>query len=308
MSRARWTMPCLGVAALAGCGLDLSAPQPWVALADVGPPLTAELVTAPPPSPFRDAHPATPEPLRVVTYNVETGISVDALAATITDDPALAAAGVILLQEEEAYPDEPGSRTAQLAARLGMGHVYVPAREKPRDGDGAPGTHGIALLSAFPLANVIKMELPDAGKGRHRIAIAADVLVGGRVLHVVDVHLETLLGPRERVAQLHPAVVDLPATTLVAGDFNTSWVEWVDGRVPVLSASGATDQAPVIDSYMTAQGFDAPTRDSGPTERMFGLESRLDAIYARGLTTRYGGVERAGPSDHWPLWVDVTLP
>ena len=98
-----------------------------------------------------------------------------------------------------------------------------------------------------------------------------------------------------------------PETTLIAGDFNMSWVEWVDGKLPVLSSTRASDQAPVVDGYMRDQGFETPTAGSGNTEHMFGLEQRLDAIYTRELTATFGGVEHVGPSDHWPLWIDLTL-
>ena len=56
-------------------------------------------------------------------------------------------------------------------------------------------------------------------------------------------------------------------------------------------------------------GFAAPTANVGPTERKYGVESRLDAIYTRGLIVGEGHVERSvAGSDHWPVWVDVTLP
>jgi endonuclease/exonuclease/phosphatase family metal-dependent hydrolase len=163
-------------------------------------------------------------------------------------------------------------------------------------------------LSAFPIENVDRMDLPESSKrSQHRIAIQATIDVDGRPLHVIDLHLDTMLSAKQRVAQLSPIVIDAPATTLVGGDFNTCWVEWVNGKVPVLSSSRASDQAPVIESYMHAIDFDAPTKDSGPTEHLLGLEQRLDAIYTRGLVATFGKVEHVGPSDHWPMWIDVDL-
>ena len=295
----------LGVAALAGlagCALDMTESRPWVPVEEITGVLAAEL-SLPPSMTGGGVRPAVmPDPLRVVTYNVQLGLDVEALAVSLLEHPALGPAAVYLLQEEEAHPEEAASRTSRLAARLGFGYVYVPARE--REG----GTHGLAILSAFPIVGVSKMELPDAGKGHLRIAVAAEIEVLGRRLHVIDLHLDTKLNTQERIAQLHPIVIDAPATTLIAGDFNTCWVEWVDGTIPVLSSSRAADQAPIVDSYMRELGFDTPTAGSGPTEHMFGLEQRLDSIYTRGLGVRFGGVERVGPSDHWPMWVDVELP
>lgn len=291
--------------AIAGCGVDLGATQPWVPVADddgFGPALRAESSAPPPPGAARSRTPAEVSSLRVVTYNVQYGPAPEAIAAAILGAPALRGADVFLVQEIEAYPAEAGSRAAQLAGLLGLGYVYVPARQVQ------DGTHGLAILSAFPLQNVQRMMLPDAGKGHPRIAMQAEVVVGDRRLHLINLHLDTKLNTAERLAHLRPAVIDAPQTTLVAGDFNTCWVEWVGGELPVLSSSSASDQAPVVDSYMRALGFATPTAGSGPTEHMLGFELRLDSMYPRGLEVTFGGVEHVGPSDHWPMWMDVTLP
>jgi endonuclease/exonuclease/phosphatase family metal-dependent hydrolase len=291
------------VVALTGCsGLNMSGDLPWVPLSDVGVPLVPETAATPsPPNTFRSTHPATTAPLRVVTYNVQYAPDPVAIAATITADPQLASAGLILFQEIEAYPDEGESRTTKIAAALGMGYVYVPARLK------GAGSHGLAILSSFPITNVEKMDLPDSShKTQHRIAISADIDVNGNLLHVIDVHLDTELAATERIAQLHPAVIDAPPASMVAGDFNMAWVEFANG-VPVLTGTGASDQAPIVDSYMHALSFDTPAAGSGPTEHMFGVEQRLDAIYTRDLDVTFGAVERVGPSDHWPMWLDVTF-
>jgi len=297
-------MRSLSLVALAACSIDMSQAQPWVPIEAVGAPLVPELAADPPSPPgSRGTRPAvTTTPLRVVTYNVEYGPDIPGAIGALTSDPELAKAGLVLVQEIEAYPGEGASRTAQLAAGLGFGYVYVPARVR---GD---GTHGLAILSAFPITNVEKMDLPDSAKPtQHRIAISADIDVDGHLLHIINVHLDTKLDARERIAQLSPSVVDAPPATLVAGDFNTSWIAWVHG-IPVLDTTGASDQAPVVDSYMTHLGFDAPTRDSGVTEHMYGIEQRLDSIYTRDLDATFGGVVRVGPSDHWPMWLDVRLP
>lgn len=298
-------MSCAALAALAllastGCGLDMSGGSGWIPIEDVGVPLVAERL-APPPTTTRSRGAISTSPLRVVTYNVQYGPDIPGAAAAIANTPALASAGVILVQEIEAYPAEAGSRAAQLAALLGMGYVYVPARLK---GD---GTHGLAILSAFPISNVQKMDLPDAKHlTQHRIAVSVTLDLGDRLVDLIDVHLDTTLNTQQRIAQFSPVVMNAPANVVIAGDLNTSWVEWVGGTVPVPSSSGAADQAPVVDDYMRHQGFATPTSNSGPTEHMLGLELRLDSVYTRGLTPMFGGVEHVGPSDHWPMWVDIT--
>jgi endonuclease/exonuclease/phosphatase family metal-dependent hydrolase len=282
---------------LAACGVDLGPAQPWESIDQAG--VDASMMPEESaPGTFRSSRLVSSDPVRVVTYNTEYGENPAGLAAAILGDPDLANAGVFLLQEEESYPSEPESRAATLAGLLGLGYLYVPAREKHG------GTHGLSIMSAFPIDNLEKMMLPLADNGVPRMALSADVHVGDKVLHVIDIHLETRLNPKERVAQLHPAVIDAAADVLIAGDFNTNWVTWA-GSVPVLAAE--RDQVPVLNSYMASLAFDAPSADSGPTEHAFGVEFKLDSIYTRGLETTFGGVVRTGPSDHWPMYIDVRL-
>ena len=94
--------------------------------------------------------------------------------------------------------------------------------------------------------------------------VQADVVVGTQRLHVIDVHLETYLDAQQRVLQLRPAVIDAASPVLVSGDFNMGWLQWPASYVPIVSASTASDQSAVIDSYMRALGFDEPTASSGP--------------------------------------------
>lgn len=295
--RALW---CL---VIAGCGVEVGPAGPWVPIEQIAGQLAAETGAMP------AANRMLPrDSLRVVTYNVDEenpDLEPAQLAAAIADDPALARADVFLLQEEEAHPEEGRSRTSKLAELLGLAYVYVPSHPK------GTGTHGLAILSAYPITNVEKMDLPLAGPDR-RIAVSANILVGDRSLHVIDVYLEACASGVKRIAQLSPAVDALTDPVLVTGDFNMTWVEFLSGPpepcVPILSGTSASDQATVVDSYMGALGFDEPAAHVGPTAHAFGLDVRLDGIYPRGLAYSFGGLERVGPSDHWPMWIDVELP
>ncbi len=285
------------LATLAACGIDLGPAQPWESVNQAGVDATMQAEISAPDT-FRAARLVATEPVRVVSYNTEFGQDPEGLAATLLGNPELARAGIFLIQEEESYPDEPESRAATLARLLGLGYIYVPAREK------LGGTHGLALMSAFPIDHVERMLLPLADNGVPRMALSADVHIGDKTLHVINIHLETRLNAGDRVAQLHPSVIDAPDAVLVAGDFNTNWVTWA-GKLPVLAEEN--DQVPILDSYMASLGFEAPSKDWGPTEHRFGLEFKLDSIYTRGLETTGGGVVRSGPSDHWPMYIDVHL-
>ncbi len=283
------------IALASGCGTDLGPGGSWTAWDDIDGRLRPELV--PPPAPDEPG-----ERIRVATFNVEFAADPDGLARAIADDPELASVDLLLVQEIESYPDEPASRAARLAAALAMGYVYAPARE-----DGA-GSHGIAVLSRFALDAVQVMELPRAdlgGRTRRRIALAATV---GGSIRIVCVHLDTRINISDRVAQLHPAVSDLPDRTVVAGDFNSNPYLWLDGTAPVPPADAVadTDQAPLLDDFMAAMDFATPTADLGATWHAGPLRARLDSIYTRGFTTTGGGVASGvAGSDHWPLWLDV---
>jgi endonuclease/exonuclease/phosphatase family metal-dependent hydrolase len=295
----------LGLAMLlsvAACGPEIGPTQPWVDVDDIQGVLRPEW--ADPPAPL--VRPDPRERLRIVTYNVHKGENVEGIARSFADDVELAQAQVVMVQEIEDHPGEDGSRASRLAALLGMGFVYAPERV---EGD---GTHGTALLSVFPLANVQVMQLPHIElpwSSAQRIALGADVVVGSMSFRVVTVHLDTRLNVPQRILQLRPAIIDEPERTIVGGDFNTNTYIWAEGSIPNLpveSVVGADHQALALDDYMRALRFTTPTANSGSTQHTAVLDSRLDSIFVRSLSAQPGRVEREiGLSDHFPLWVDV---
>jgi endonuclease/exonuclease/phosphatase family metal-dependent hydrolase len=275
---------------------------PWQPAAAITGALALEL--GPPPA----APPPRPAVLRIVTWNVETGADPDALAAAIRASPALAAADVILVQEIEAYPDEPGSRAARLAAALGMTWCYAPARVE------ADGTHGEAILARFPLVDPEVKQLPYVDQpvnARHRIALRAGVDLGaGLTVPVVTVHLDVRLGPVDRIRQLDPAVSDNPDTVVIGGDFNTNPWAWIETLIPLTGTEAIVgqDQAQIVDDYFDALGFATPLPPSADTHTFPVVDMRLDAVYPRGLPAVATGVDPASGSDHYAVWLDVALP
>lgn len=299
----------------AGCDMGVGPTAEWVPIDDLAGDITAELGAPPtPPSGptlasgdvpatrYSGIDAAAKPVIRVASYNVEEGGRIDDIAAAFRDDPDLESVTLLFVQEAERHGEASGMR--DLAEQLGWGWVYVPARFK----DG--GTQGLAVLSPYPLDNVERMELPHADGGTERIAIRADIDVDGRRLRIINVHLDTKLNITDRIVQLRPAVIDAAPSAIVAGDFNTNPYLWQATTIPNRPAAAVadTDQAPLVDDYMAGLGFATPTAGLGPTEHKYGVESRLDAIYVRGLAARPGEVRRdIELSDHWPLWIDVTL-
>lgn len=292
----RW----LVLATLAGCVDVGDSGGPWTPLAAIEGELAAEI--GPPPAP-RD--PPT-ETLRVVTWNVHRGPDIDSLADEIARSTEVARADVLLVQEIEAYPSEGATRASRLAAALAMTWVYVPARS---EGD---GTHGLAMFSRYPLADVTKRELPfleSSFNERNRIAVGADVVLGERRVRVVDVHLDVRIGAVDRVRQLHPAVNEIPDAVVVGGDFNTNPWAWAAGAIPLVGTEAIVgqEQAAVIDDYLAGKGFASAISVDVATMRLPAFQIRTDDLYARELPIRGAGVEHVGGSDHWPVWVDVGL-
>jgi len=287
-------------ALLAACTADLGPPGEWTPWDQVEERFRPELVE--PPSPA-----APSATLRIVSFNVERASDPDLLVRGIQADAEISQADVLLVQEIDAYPEEDGSRAARVAAALGVGYVYAPARRQD------DGTHGLAIFSRHRLDNVRVMALPFADlsfRSVRRVALAADVATPNGPVHLINVHLDTRLNVTERILQLRPAVLDAADPVVVAGDFNTNPYVWADGSIPLLPTDAIvdTDQGPVLDDYMRALAFDTPTAGVGATQHIAGFELRLDAIYTRGLELGEPHVERdVNVSDHWPLWLDVTV-
>ena len=244
--------------------------------------------------------------LRLATFNVALGEDVTALADSLRASAALRELDLLLVQEIERHPGEERSRADRLAELLDRSYLYAPARLTD---DG--GTHGLAVLSRWPLEDAQVMELPYFELGlvsSQRIALAVTALVTGRPLRGIDVHLDTRLNLRDRLAQLRPVVTALPDQVVVGGDFNSNPFLWLDRTMPMLPAYTVSsfDQADAIDEYMRALGYATPTEGSGSTFNLPAVPMRLDSVFVRGLPVESSGVDRSVVvSDHFPLWVEL---
>ncbi|MDB4956907.1 MAG: endonuclease/exonuclease/phosphatase [Myxococcales bacterium] len=283
---------------VAGCVDSTDQGGPWQDISGITGVFAPE--TGPAPAP-RDP-PACA--LRVATWNLHTGPDPADLAAQILASRELVSADVLLTQEIEAHPTETGSRSQRLAGALGMTWIYAPARI---EGD---GTHGIAIFSRFPLEAAAVRQLPFVDRPihpSHRIALAADVVIGTERIRVVDVHLETRLSAGDRIRQLHPAINDAGEQLILGGNFNSQPWAWVDGVVPVTSTEAVVgqDHAQIIDDYLGQNAFAGAVSPDATTMRIPLFSMRLDNLYARGNPILAAGVEHVDGSDHWPVWFDV---
>ena len=142
----------------------------------------------------------------------------DGLAAMTPD--------VICLQE--CFAAQGFDTAAWLAAELGLGAHAAPARGKPRRHDGRDlfSTSGLAVLVRGEAVSARLALASDPADGE-RIAQRVDVVVQGRPLRVLNLHLTHLRGATAlRRAQLDAALAwactDLAGGLVVAGDLNAT--------------------------------------------------------------------------------------
>ncbi len=251
---------------------------------------------------------AIPPVIRVVSFNVHHGDNVPALVMAIRSHAELCSADVWLLQEMEAFPAEGKSRTQRLAEALGLNYVYAPARLK----EAGDGTHGLAILSRFPMSDIEVVPLKRFQLGvntRRRIALGVTLHLGERRLRVYNLHLDTRINADQRIEQLRDVVEAAQRQPLrevvLGGDFNTNPIYWLLPLLPVFRSN----QAKAVDDYMKQNGFAAPFAEGSGTVRKWYGKYRVDAVYGRGLAVRRWNVESGvSVSDHFPLWVDLAVP
>lgn len=297
MSAPSTTLALIGLA-LGACTSFEDDGTPWRPASEI----TGELAPDVGPAPALAGD--TPRVLRVATWNVHYGQDTAGLAGNLAASPVLSAADVLLLQEIEAYPDEAGSRARRIAEQLGMTWFYAPARVEGR------GTHGIAILSRFPLEQPMIRALPYIDQpynARHRNAQSVEVVAGDARFRIVNVHLDLRIGIVDRIRQLSPAVVELAGPALLGGDFNSNPYAWIDSAVPLAGSEAivGADQATVLDDYFADQGMAGAVPPTAGTARIPLLDIRIDNLYARDHAIVDAGVEHVDGSDHWAVWFDV---
>lgn len=223
---------------------------------------------------------ATPESIRVVTFNIKFAREVDRAAELLRTTASIHPADIVTLQEM----DESGVR--RLAAALGMSYVYYPATVHPKTGR----DFGNAILSRWPITGDRKVILPHLGRWQRtaRAAVGATILVGSVPVRVYSVHLGTPLeiGPGSKRDQVRAVLADAVAYphVVIAGDMNGQSI----GR------------------EFVAHGYRWPTEHEAPTDHFFSF----DHIFLLGLGEHAStGVVRDNlkASDHRPVWATIAL-
>ena len=252
---------------------------------------------------------SAPARLKIVSYNIRwrSGDELRSIITALKTDAAIGGAQIIGLQEvDRARSRSLNTNTARvIATELGMNYAWaapaLPVRknEKRDAPDAREEETGVALISPFPLTDVVRLILPRAGPGgRRRAAIGATVNINGRSVRVYSVHAETRVSADERTEQLTHVLDDLArrladVPAVVLGDFNT----WQPA-----SKRG-------IIELFTGRDFATPFPPGEPTFRHRLVRLRLDWVWLRGFApaTSHGIARHLKVSDHYPLWLEAAL-
>ena len=248
---------------------------------------------------------------RFVTYNVHFAKNPDAFVQMLRGDPELKSMDVMAVQELTAFPGEGHSRARTLAEGLQMNYVYVPWGKSDNG-----GTNGIGLFSRYPMTRVeIRALARRDSLANTNYTVAADIEVNGTTVRIVSVHLGLRIGIGARIRQIHPIVESVSTPVVLGGDYNTNSAMWNNSfpfnqGFPVLpSVALGLAHEKRFDDYMRAYGFDTPTQDTGPTFSSLAGDFRIDSVFTKGLVPGNTAVARNQRlSDHFPLWVDISVP
>ncbi len=195
--------------------------------------------TAPPPS-ISETSKST---IRVLAWNIERGKQFAGQLEAFRHHPYLAECDVLLLTET----DVGMARSANLdvaqtlASELGFHYAFAPCYlslvkgsgvERDVEGDNDVGLHGNAILSRYPLHNqrviplhngIDKMASKEQRIGR-QAALSAEIVVQGRKVSLVCVHLDANSSQQHRADQMQTVLGALPdhSQAIVGGDWNTT--------------------------------------------------------------------------------------
>jgi endonuclease/exonuclease/phosphatase family metal-dependent hydrolase len=240
--------------------------------------------------------------IRVATYNIHKGVQgvgpqrrleIHNLAHAVeqldADVVCLQEVRKLHRREEQYFSQWPDLPQADFLAPEGYEAVYR-TNAFTRHGE-----HGNAILSRWPVVAHQHEDISDH-RFEQRGLLHVEVMVHGRAVHVVVVHLGLIRASRVRqVAQLQRFIErEIPPTAplLVAGDFN----DW-----------GALVQRALRATHLKT--FEGTGQSTYPARLPL---VQLDYVYARGLTPLGVQVPRGRiwwrMSDHLPLIAEFGLP
>jgi endonuclease/exonuclease/phosphatase family metal-dependent hydrolase len=245
-------------------------------------------------------HDPSASEIKIVSYNIRwrAGDDLKRIVKVLHEDPEVGGALILGLQEVDRRKKRTGhNNTAKmLAEELGLHYVWTapPAAKK-----GGEEETGVALMSVYPLTDVVRIVLPHPGpKSRRRVALGATVEIDGQSWRVYSAHAETRISTKKKMEQFNAILEDLrrypsDMPAIVMGDLNT-WEPSADDKTAKLFSDA---------------GLTTPFAGNATFRRkvlFVPIELKLDWIWLRGLEATTFGIDRKIEiSDHWPLWTNL---
>jgi endonuclease/exonuclease/phosphatase family metal-dependent hydrolase len=269
----------------------------------------------------------------VLAYNILRGFEVDAQLGKILESDDIPIPDVLLLSEVDRGCRRTDFRNIAREYAEALGYYYVYATEfvelpGNRDPDGPFDPplceHGNAIISRYPLGNVRQIRHaqnrswytppdfrdPDEPRLGGRVAVAADMLVGERLVRLYSLHLESTLSTL--------AIRDAQAGEIAADAAGVADPVIIGGDLNAYRAKGDFENGTMTDGptqALLAAGFVDAHRDLGLEERDTSFDVLpliIDFIFVRGAEAISAGLcprSSCGPlSDHLPIWATVELP
>lgn len=179
----------------------------------------------------------------VVQWNILHGVRFDAIRRALQDEPVLAGADLLSLNEVDLGLARSGNRDVafDLARALGMHALWTALFLELEGGsdtepaiaaqEQAESLFGLALLSRFPLGQAQRVELQtdeeflfeSERKVGRLVALVVEVLRPGAPFHAVVTHLDVHRTPQVRRFQMQQILAELPeGPAVLCGDLNTT--------------------------------------------------------------------------------------
>lgn len=278
------------------------------------------------------SEPAPPrDEIVVCAYNVERGLRLDDQLAAFRAGRGLPRPDVLLLSEADRGCTRSGYRNVarEYARALGMCYVYgaefveLPRFWGPGGAVRRPCEHGNAIVSRYPLGNVRLIRHSHArswnswwqrllrvGEPRlgGRMAMAADVRIGERLLRLYSVHFESGRADQYREPQVQELIADAADVqhgVMIGGDMNVGrylGLRHFPGEPEPESVTEALFAAGYADAHAALPREQRATTDSGVA---------IDLVFGKGMGFAGAGIglrdDWGGLSDHLPVWVRVRL-
>jgi endonuclease/exonuclease/phosphatase family metal-dependent hydrolase len=271
------------------------------------PPLQAE--TAAPCAPVRVerrvASTVAGPPTRILTIGSLNLAGQPDISDALTEWTAARQIDILLLQEVGHSTLDGAVFVAALSDRLGFHAAYAPANRM-----GSIHTQGLAIVSRYPLDTVQVLPLAYHQlrfRSRCRIAMMATAAITDNALQLANLHLDTRINSKDRVAQLAPVIEALDGSDgpqLIGGDFNTMNIRWFRTTWPLFFLQR---QSAAVAERLGAGGFHTPFHGTPATFKLFHLPLRLDWLYLKRLQPLEWNVDSIPLTDHRGVWARVSI-